>query len=269
MKLKNKIALVTGAALGYKDGGDSIGSAIAFKLASEGAKIIAVDILEEMGQRTVDRIVNNGGKAFFVKADVSNSEEVQKAVSVAKEKFGGLHCLVNCAASYEGNIFHTVPNTPEEDWIKIFDVNLHGYFRFTKYSVPLMLESGGGTIVNISSMAAYKVVPNFAVYHVTKAAINGLTRVLAIDHAPEIRTNAICPGFVKIANSEGNRTPDELKKWHDDIAKGYPAQRLCSVEEIANVACFLASDESSYMNGECLRVDSGRSVSDIFKYKED
>lgn len=267
MKLKNKIALVTGAALGYKEGGDSIGSAIAFKLASEGAKIIAVDVLEEMGQRTIDTIIKNGGEAFFVKADVSDSEDVQKAVNTAKEKFGGLHCLVNCAASYEGNIFHTVPDTHEEDWLKIFNVNVHGYFRFAKYSIPLMLKSGGGTIVNISSIAAYKIVPNFAVYHVTKAAINGLTRVLAIDHAPKIRTNAICPGFVKIANSEGGRTSDELKKWHEDIAKGYPAQRLCSVKEIANVAGFLASDESSYLNGECLKVDSGRSVSDVFEYK--
>lgn len=268
MKLKNKVALVTGAALGYKDGGDSIGSAIAFKLASEGARIIVVDVLEEMGQRTAATITEKGGEAFFIKADVADSEEVKGAVKMAKEKFGGLHCLVNCAASYEGDIFHAVPDTPEEDWLRVFNVNLHGYFRFAKYAIPLMLESGGGTIVNISSMAAYKIVPNFAVYHVTKAAINGLTKVLAIDHAPKIRTNAICPGFVKIANSEGDRIHEELKRWHEGIAKGYPAQRLCSVNEIADVACFLASEESSYINGECLKVDSGRSVSDVFEYKE-
>lgn len=266
MRLKNKVALVTGAALGFKEGGPSIGSAIAFKLASEGAKIVAVDVLEEMGQRTADTIVKKGGQAIFIKANVTNSDEVKKAVQSAKDKFSGLHCLVNCAAGYDGAIFNSIVDIPEEDWLKIFDINLHGYYRFAKYALPLILESGGGTIVNISSMAAFKVVPNFAVYPVTKAAINGLTRVLAIDHAPKVRTNAICPGFVKIANSENDRSPKELKKWHDGIAKGYPAKRLCSVDEIANVACFLASDESSYINGECIQVDSGRSISDAHNY---
>ena len=150
--------------------------------------------------------------------------------------------------------------------MNIFNINLHGYYRFAKYALPFILKSGGGTIVNISSMAAFKVVPNFAVYPVTKAAINGLTRVLAIDHAPKVRTNAICPGFVKIANSENDRSPEELKKWYNNIAKGYPAKRLCSVEEIANVASFLASDDSSYINGECIQVDSGRSINDAHDY---
>jgi NAD(P)-dependent dehydrogenase (short-subunit alcohol dehydrogenase family) len=268
MKMKNKIVLVTGGAVGYKEGGESIGSAIAFKLALEGAKVVIVDLLTQMGQRTADIITKNGGEAIFVKADVSNSDEVQTAVSAAKDCFGGLHSLVNCAATYEGDIFHTVVDTPEEDWMKIFNVNLHGYYRFAKYSIPLILESGGGSIINISSIAAYKVVPNFAVYHVTKAAINGLTRVLAIDHAPKVRTNAICPGFVKIANSEGNRSPEALRKWHESIAETYPGQRLCSVEEIANIACFLSSNESSYINGECIRADGGKSVSDFFEYKK-
>jgi NAD(P)-dependent dehydrogenase (short-subunit alcohol dehydrogenase family) len=266
MKLKNKVALITGAAVGYKEGGPSIGSAIAFKFASEGAKIVVVDILEEMGRRTADIIIKKGGEAVFIKADVTNSDEVKMAVQLAKDKFGALSCLVNCAAGYEGKIFNSVVDTPEEDWLKIFNINLHGYYRFAKYAIPLIIESGGGTIVNISSMASFNVVPNFAVYPVTKAAINGLTRVLAIDHAPKVRTNAICPGFVKIANSENDRSPKELKKWHNDIAKGYPAKRLCSVDEIADIACFLASDESSYVNGQCIQVDSGRSISDTHEY---
>jgi NAD(P)-dependent dehydrogenase (short-subunit alcohol dehydrogenase family) len=124
----------------------------------------------------------------------------------------------------------------------IFDVNLNGYFRFAKYAIPLILESGGGTIVNISSGAAFKVLKNFCVYPVTKAAINFLTRTIAIDFAPQIRCIAICPGFVRIANSEGNRTPDPVARWIADIAKKYPLKRVCSVEEIANVALFLASD---------------------------
>ncbi|PKM48791.1 MAG: hypothetical protein CVV02_18575 [Firmicutes bacterium HGW-Firmicutes-7] len=100
----------------------------------------------------------------------------------------------------------------------------------------------------------------------TKAAINSLTRTIAIDFAPQIRCNAICPGFVRIANSEGDRTPDEVEKWIANIAKTYPLKRICSVEEIANVSLFLASDDSSYINGECIIVDGGRFVFDTHEF---
>lgn len=266
MKMENKVALVTGAALGYKSGGHSIGSAIAFKFASEGAKVVVVDILEEMWQRAVDKIKEDGGESLFVRTDVSRTDEVRRAIEITKEKFGKLHCLVNCAASYEGDIFRNVVEIREEDWNHIIDVNLNGYFRFAKYAIPLILESGGGAIVNISSGAAFKVLKNFCVYPVTKAAINSLTRTIAIDFAPQIRCNAICPGFVRIANSEGDRTPDEVAKWIADIAKKYPLKRVCSVEEIANVALFLASDDSSYINGQCIIVDGGRFIHDTHEF---
>jgi NAD(P)-dependent dehydrogenase (short-subunit alcohol dehydrogenase family) len=262
MKMQNKIALVTGAALGYKDGGPSIGSDIAFKFASEGASVVVVDVLEEMGQRTVDRIEENGGTGLFVKTDVSKTDEVKRAIEITEREFGQLHCLVNCAASYEGDIARNVVEISEQDWHHTIDVNLNGYFRFAKYAIPLMLQSGGGTIVNISSGAAFRVLKNFCVYSVTKAAINGLTRTLAIDFAPQIRTNAICPGFVRIANSENDRSPEQVEQWIAGIAKTYPLKRVCSVEEIANVALFLASDDSSYINGECITVDGGRFVFD-------
>lgn len=266
MKMQNKIALVTGAALGYKNGGPSMGSAIAFKLASEGAKVVVVDILEEMGQRTVNKIKENGGEGLFVRTDVSKTDEIKRTIKITRRKFGKLHCLVNCAASYEGDIFRNVVEILEQDWNHIIDVNLNGYFRFAKYAIPLILESGGGTIVNISSGAAFKVSKNFCVYPITKAAINSLTRTIAIDFAPQIRCNAICPGFVRIANSEGDRTPDEVEQWIASIAKTYPLKRVCSVEEIANVALFLASNDSSYINGECIIVDGGRFVSDTHEF---
>lgn len=266
MKMPDKTALVTGAALGYKNGGPSIGSAIAFKLASEGAKVVVVDVLEEMGQRTVDQIREKGGTGLFVKADVSKTDEVKRAIEITRQEFGKLHCLVNCAASYEGDIFRNVVEILEKDWHHIIDVNLNGYFRFAKYAIPLILQSGGGTIVNISSGAAFRVSKNFCVYPVTKAAINSLTRTLAIDFAPQIRTNAICPGFVRIANSEGDRSPEKVEQWIERIAGTYPLERVCSVEEIANVALFLASDDSSYINGECITVDGGRFVSDTHEF---
>lgn len=264
--MQNKVALVTGGALGYKAGGPSIGSEIALKLASEGARVVVVDIQEEMGQRTVDKIKENGGEGQFVKTDVSRTDEVKKAVNATKQKYGKLHCLVNCAASYEGDIFRNVVEITEEDWNNVINANLNGYFRFAKYAIPLILASGGGAIVNISSGAAFKVLRNFSVYPVTKAAINALTRTIAIDFAPKIRCNAICPGFVRIANSEGNRTPEEVEHWISSISKAYPMKRVCTVDEIANVALFLASDESSYINGQCLIVDGGRFVSDTHEF---
>ncbi|MEJ2279226.1 MAG: SDR family oxidoreductase [Candidatus Lokiarchaeota archaeon] len=151
MKLKNKIALITGAALGFKNGGPSIGGAIAKKFASEGAKVVVIDILEEMGQKTIDQIKDKGGEGICIKADVTNSNEIHKVIKIIEEKYKGLHILANCAASYKGDIFRNVVDIPEEDWKNVLDVNLNGYFRCAKYAIPLILKSGGGTIVNISS----------------------------------------------------------------------------------------------------------------------
>jgi len=264
--MQDKVALVTGSALGFKRGGPSIGGAIAIKLASEGAKVAVVDIREKMGQKTVDIIRERGGEAIFIRADVTNSAEVKQAVETVETIYKQLHCLVNCAASYEGDIFNNVVDTPEDDWNYVLDVNLGGYYRLAKYSIPLILKSGGGTIVNISSEAAFRVIKNFSVYPVSKAAINALTRTLAIDFAPHIRANAICPGFVRIENSEGDRTEEEVKEWIEGIAKTYPPKRVATVDEIANVALFLASDDSSFINGECIIVDGGRSISDTHEF---
>lgn len=266
MKMHKKVALVTGAALGFKDGGPSIGSAIAFKLADEGARIVVVDRLEKMGERTAETIRKKGGTAVFIKADAGNTDDVKHVIEVTRKEFGGLQCLINCAASYEGQIAKTVVEISEHDWQHTINVNLTGYFRFAKYAIPLILESGGGTIVNISSCTAFRVYKNFSVYPVTKAAINALTRTLAVDFAPHIRANAICPGFVRIANSEGERSAEELERWLAGIADSYPLRRVCSVEEIANVALFLASDESSYITGQSLVVDGGRMIADTHDF---
>ncbi len=266
MKMQDKTALVTGAAMGFKDGGPSIGSAIALKLASEGASVVVVDILEKMAERTAKAIRDNGGKSLAIRTDVCKTDEVKRSIDMARQEFGGLHCLVNCAASYEGEIARNVVDISEDDWERTIAVNLNGYFRFAKYGIPVILESGGGTIVNISSGAAFSVLKNSSVYPVTKAAINALTRTLSIDFAPYIRANAICPGFVRIANSEGGRNPEEVRQWLEGIARTYPLQRVCSVEEIASTALFLASDDSSYINGQCIVVDGGRSVSDTHEF---
>lgn len=265
MKIKNRVAIVTGGAMGFKKGGPSIGGAVSIRLAKDGYKVVVVDLLDA-GQRTVDVIKENGGEALFVKKDVTVTEDVKKILETAKSEFGGLTCLVNCVARYGPGMAKNVVEISEEEWNKTLEVNLGGYFKMAKYSIPLILKSGGGTIVNISSTAAFTTLPNFSVYSVSKAAISALTRTIAVDFAPKIRANTVCPGFVRIANSQGDRTPEELKEWYARIAKQYPMKKVCEVEEIANTVSFLTSDESSYINGQAIIVDGGKIISDIHEF---
>lgn len=261
----DKVALVVGAAMGYKKGGPSIGGATAIRLAKDGYKVVVVDE-GKMGARTAEIIKENGGDAIFIQADISITENVMKVINQTKETFGGLNCLVNCVARYNSEMHKNVADISEEEWNKSLNVDLNCYFKMAKYSVPLMLESGGGTIINISSIESFISLPNFSIYSVAKAAIDGLTRSLATDFAPHIRTNSILPGFVKIANSENNRSPEELKKWYDSIAIKYPMKRVCEVDEIAGVVSFLAGEDSSYINGQSIVVDGGKTISDLHDF---
>jgi len=263
--MKNKVALVTGGALGFKDGGPSIGGASAIRLAKDGFKVVIIDFCPT-GSKTVETIKKNGGEAIFVVGDVGKTEDVKKAIRAAETKLGGLNCLVNCAARYTSGMAKNVVEISEDEWTKTLDINLGGYFRTAKYAIPLILRSGGGTIINISSIDGFVALPNFSVYCVSKAAINGLTRSLAVDFAPKIRTNTICPGFVRIANSQNNRTPQQLEEWYESIARQYPLKRACEVEEIATVVSFLAGDESSYINGASIVVDGGKLIADDHKF---
>lgn len=265
MNKKSKIAIVTGGAMGYKDGGPSIGGAISIRLAKDGFRVVVVDS-GDMGNRTVELIKKAGGEGIFLKADVTITEDVQNIIKTTSDTFGGLSCLVNCIARYSSGMSKNIVDIPEEEWNKTLNVNLNGYFKMAKYSIPSMLESGGGTITNISSLAAFNTLPNFSVYSVTKAAINALTRSIAVDFAPKIRANAICPGFVKIANSQNNRTPDQLEKWYNEIAKQYPMRRVCEVEEIASVVSFLSGPDSSYINGQTVIVDGGKTIADTHDF---
>jgi NAD(P)-dependent dehydrogenase (short-subunit alcohol dehydrogenase family) len=263
--MQDKVAIVTGGAMGYKNGGPSIGGAIAIKLASDGFKVVVVDSVGT-GELTVSEIKKNKGEAIFIRADVTDSSQVREIVEKTRQTFRSLNCLVNCVAKYGSGMAKSVADISEEEWTKTLNVNLGGYFLMCKHSIPFMTESGGGTIVNISSLGSFTALPNFSVYSVSKAAIDALTRSLAVDFAPIIRSNSIAPGFVRIANSENNRSPDELKTWYENISEQYPMKRVCDAEEIANVASFLASDKSSYINGQTIIVDGGKSIADIHQF---
>jgi dihydroanticapsin dehydrogenase len=265
MNMSTKTALVSGGAMGYKDGGPSIGGAIALRLAKDGFQVVVVDVLE-MGQRTADLIIEHGGSAMFIQADVTKDEQIQAAVARTEEAYGGLNCLVNCVARYGSGMAKNIADVSDEEWLKTLDVNLNGYFRMAKRCIPLILKSGGGTIINISSIETYTALPNFSVYSVAKGAVDAMTRTMALDFAPDIRTNSIAPGFVKIANSENGRSLEELSKWHAGIAKEYPMKRVCEVDEIASVASFLAGNDSSYINGQTIVVDGGKTIADMHEF---
>lgn len=260
-----RIAIVTGGAMGYKDGGPSIGGAAAIRLSKDGYAVVVVD-LGEMGQRTVEIIKKNGGDAIFIRADVTVTQDVHTIVESTRSKYGKLNCLVNCVARYGSGMAKNIVDITEEEWTTTLQVNLNGYFKMAKYCIPLMLESERAAIINISSVAAFTSLPDFSVYSVSKAAINALTRTIAVDFSPKIRANAICPGFVKIANSQNNRSEAELTAWYKDISKQYPMRRICEVDEIANVVSFLASEQSSYINGQAIIVDGGKTIADSHEF---
>ncbi|PIR62431.1 MAG: short-chain dehydrogenase [Candidatus Pacebacteria bacterium CG10_big_fil_rev_8_21_14_0_10_42_12] len=265
MNKNNKVAIVTGGAMGYKSGGKSIGGSVAIQLARDGYKVVVVD-LGEMGERTAEIIRENGGEAIFCRKDVTVVKDVKSIVATAVDKFGGVSALVNCVALYSPGMAKNIAEISEEDWQQTLNVNLNGYFLMSKYAIPEIIKSGNGSIVNISSIESFIALPNFSVYSVSKGAIDALTRSLATDFAPKIRINSVLPGFVKIANSENNRSADELKKWYASVAKQYPMKRVCETDEIANVVSFLVSDKASYINGQSIVVDGGKSVADFHEF---
>ncbi|MEM1219577.1 MAG: glucose 1-dehydrogenase [Bacteroidota bacterium] len=248
MRLKNKVALVTG-------GSNGIGKESCLLFAAEGAKVIIVDINETDGQATVADIKANGGEAVFCKADVAKAGDCEKMINLAKEKFGGLHILFNNAG-----IMHsddgTSQSTTEDVWDLTMNVNVKGVFFGCKYGIPLMLESGGGSIINTASFVAHlgAATPQLA-YTASKGAVLSMSRELAVIHAREgIRVNALSPGplrtelLMKFLNTEAKQ---QRRLVH------VPMGRFGEAKEMAKAALFLASDDSSYMTGTEFLVDGG------------
>jgi NAD(P)-dependent dehydrogenase (short-subunit alcohol dehydrogenase family) len=245
-RLEGKRAIVTGAGAG-------IGRAIALRLSSEGARVALADLDERTAERVAGEI---DGKNLVRRTNVARAEEVEALVRSVVEEWGGLDVMVNNAGI---GVAATAPETSEEDFDRQMGVNLKGTFFGIKYAVPAMRDSGGGSIVNMASVAALVGVPDRAAYCAAKGGILALTRAAAIDHVGEgVRINCIAPGTVD--------TP-----WIDRITAGYddpeearakmearqPHGRLVTPEEIAAMAAYLASDESASVVGACMVVDGG------------
>ena len=245
-RLEGKRAIVTGAGAG-------IGRAIALRLASEGARVALADVDEQAAERVAGEIE---GETLIRRTDVTRADEVEALVRSVVEEWGGLDVMVNNAGI---GVAATAPDTSEEDWDRQMDVNLKGTFFGIKYSVPAMRDSGGGSIINISSVAALVGVPDRAAYCAAKGGILALTRAAAIDHIEEgIRVNCIAPGTVDtpwIARiTSGYDDPQEARA---KMEARQPHGRFVTPEEIAAMAAYLASDESGSSVGACMVVDGG------------
>lgn len=249
MRLANKVAIITGAAGG-------MGRIAAELFASEGASVVVTDIVEQAGEETVSGILDNGGKAIFVRTDVSKEEEVQRMVEKAAASFGHIDVLYNNAGimpSSDGS----VTDISETTWDRILDINLKSAFLCSKYTIPYMVKQGnGGSIINIASFVAFMgcTVPQDA-YTVSKGGLLSLTKSLAVQHGPQrIRCNAICPGPIETPLLRALWTSEEAR---DLRLNRIPLGRFGEAKDIVYMALYLASDESSWTTGAWLLVDGG------------
>jgi NAD(P)-dependent dehydrogenase (short-subunit alcohol dehydrogenase family) len=248
MRLADKVALITG-------GGSGIGKASCLLFAREGAKVVVVDLKNEAAEATAQEIVRAGGEAKAIAADVSKAKDAEAMVAFAEKSYGRLNIAFNNAG-----VFHpqdeSVTTTTEEIWDFVIDVNLKGVFFGCKYAVPALLRAGGGSIINTASFVAVMgaAVPQIA-YTASKGGVLAMTREIAVEFARKnIRANSLCPGPVEtplLAELLADPARRQRRLVH------IPAGRFARAEEMASAALFLASDESSFVNGTTFLVDGG------------
>ena len=248
-RLEGKRAVVTGA-------GSGIGRAIAVRLAEEGARVVLADVDEGAAEAVAAEIGEAGGEALAQKTDVTKAADVEALVARAVEAWGGLDVMVNNAGV---GVAGTAPVTGEEDYDFVMDVAVRGTFLGMKYAIPAIRDSGGGSVVNMSSVAALVGIPDRAVYSAAKGAVLAITRAAAIDHVAEgVRVNAIAPGTVDtpwIGRITGGY--DDPEEARANMQARQPHGRFVTPEEIAAMAAYLASDESGSVVGACMVVDGG------------
>ena len=252
--LKGKVALVTGA-------GSGIGRATSIVFAREGAKVVVSDIDIESGSKTVRIIREAGGEALFVKADVSKAQDVESMVNRTIETYTSLHCACNNAgitgtkSGGEKTIF--CAEEGEEDWDRTMDVNLKGVWFCMKYEIPQILNSGGGAIVNISSIAGLIGSQlGLVAYSASKHGVIGLTKTAAIEFAKQgIRINAVCPGATRTAIIDRFISDPKAEAR---MASNNPMNRIASPSEIAEAVVWLCSDAASFVTGIAMPVDGGQ-----------
>ena len=254
--LRGRVAVITGA-------GRGIGLAGARAFAREGAMVVIAELDEASGRAAEEEIRGGGGEATFVRTDVSRGREVQALMAATREGYGRLDILYNNASVYLRGQDGVITDIAEETWRKVLAVNLDSIYFCCKYGIPLMLESGGGSIINTSSSAGLIGNKKADAYTATKGATISLTRSLATEYGPQgIRTNCICPAGIatEMVKESSLKRPDFNPEAFFEKA---PLGRFGEPEEVADLAVFLASDNSSYLNGAIIRADGGITIAPI------
>jgi 3-oxoacyl-[acyl-carrier protein] reductase len=258
MRLKDKVAIITGAGSGY-------GRGIATMFAQEGAKIVIADVNLDAGNETAAGIKKNGHEAVAVKADVSKAEDAAKIAETTIDKYGRIDILINNAGISR---MCPVTDLTEEEWDKHLNINLKGTWLISKHVIPHMVKGGGGSIVNIASLAGVKARPLVAAYSASKGGVIMLTKQMAIELAPhKIRCNCISPvigetpmGMGLIKQASAIYKIDDLNIMKESVLQGIPLKRGSTPSDIAYAAIYLASDESSLVTATNLTVDGGVSA---------
>jgi NAD(P)-dependent dehydrogenase (short-subunit alcohol dehydrogenase family) len=247
-RLEGKIALITGGASG-------MGMVASHLFASEGAKVVLTDVSDEAGEEVAEKIRSERGDATYVHADISSEAHAKAMVDTAVATYGGLTILYNNA----GVMLHadgSVETTDESVWDVTLGINVKGVAHGCKYGIPAMIESGGGSIINVASFVAWMgAASSQTAYTASKGAVLAMTREIAVEYARKgIRCNALCPGPIETPLLVALLS-DEAKRQRRFVH--IPMGRLGQAEELAKAALFLASDDSSYMTGASLIVDGG------------
>lgn len=250
-RLKGKVAVITGASLG-------IGKATAIMFAREGAKVAVTDILDEEGREVVKEILKAGGEAIFCYLDVSREFAVQDVMDEVFQKWGRLDILINNAGI--AGINAPTHEVTEKEWDKVMEVNVKGVFFCTKYAVGYMRQSGGGSIVNISSIYGIIGAPDVPPYHASKGAVREMSKTDALIYASDnIRVNSVHPGFIWTPMVEGylKDTGSTLDEGRENLKALHPIGRVGEPDDVAYGILYLANDESSFITGEELVIDGG------------
>jgi NAD(P)-dependent dehydrogenase (short-subunit alcohol dehydrogenase family) len=242
--LSNKTAIVTGAASG-------IGRSVALAYAKEGANVVVSDVNVEKGEETVQLIIREGGKAVFFKADTAKPEDNEALVLCALNTYGSLHIACNNAGV--GGPAAPVGEYPIEGWDKVIAINLSGVFYGMRYQIPAMLKSGGGAIVNMTSILGNVGFANSSAYVAAKHGVVGLTKNIALEYGPSgIRANAVGPAFIKTPLLDD--FDEATLKW---LESKHPVGRLGTPEEVAELVLWLSSDKASFITGSYYAADGG------------
>lgn len=251
MKLKDKVAIITGA-------GSGLGRASALVFSKNGAKVVVADIVTKDAEETVQMIEAGGGDAISVLVDVSKSADCQKMIKAVIDTYGKLDIMFNNAGI--GGKPAKIADCSEEEWDRIISINLRGTFLGTKYAIPEMIKGGGGVIISTASVGAVIPMRSSAAYGASKAGVLYLTRVAALEHARNnIRANCILPGGMD-TSFMSNMFPGDPKRidaMEQFSIKNTPLGRLASPAEVARIALFLASDDSSFVTGAAWNADGG------------